>query len=103
MQIHLFVSGTTRLRLLKEAQPRRPWHSCDEQRECLVCENIFTGREVVIQREEGTRLACPACDSGPECWVRPGNPLLDESVWADWERAIADAELRGDEDELARA
>lgn len=96
-------SGKKRLRLLNEAQPRRPWHSCDEPRECLVCENTFTGNEVIIHRNGVPRLACPACGSGPDCWVRPGNPLLDEHVWADWKRAIADAEDGGDEDELATA
>jgi hypothetical protein len=35
--------------------------------------------------------------------VRPGNPLLDEHVWADWELAIefSPADLKSDDKLLA--
>ena len=49
------------------------------------------------------RLPCPACGSRPECWMHPGNPLLDEGVWAEWEVAIAATEKSHDEDELVPA
>ena len=90
-----------RLELLNEAQPQCPWQSCAEKRQCLVCENIFTGHEVVMPNDEIAQLSCSACGSGPEFWMRPGNPLLDESVWAEWEVAIAATEKSHDEDEFA--
>lgn len=33
-------------------------------------------------------VACPGCQSAPKLWVRPGNPLVDETAWADWENAM---------------
>jgi hypothetical protein len=79
--------NTKRLELLNQAQPDRPWSSCSEQRRCVICENVFSGDEVIVRnsRQRGVRLACPKCGSAPALWVRLGNPLVDQEVWADWE------------------
>jgi hypothetical protein len=79
----------TRLQLLNEA-PGQRWSSCAEDRQCIMCESSFRGNEVVVReiRRSQFQLACPHCGSNPQFWVRCGNPLLDELVWADWERAI---------------
>lgn len=94
-----------RLQLLNSAQPGRLWQSCSERRRCVECENTFSGNAVIIRRtrEGATRLACPKCGSGPELWVRPGNPYTDECVWAEWESAIAVATAEADDDLLAEA
>jgi len=67
-----------------------------------MCERTFRGRDAVVRRSRNGQvyLACPACDSGPQFWVRLGNPLLDDHVWSDWEIAIAfsmDDEAAGDD------
>ena len=84
------ANGKNLLNLLNAAQPALRWHSCADRRRCIVCEHIFRGDEAITRRNHGvTRLACPKCASGPELWVRTGDPLLDESAWSDWERALA--------------
>jgi hypothetical protein len=87
----MHLPNETRLELLNNAQPRQPWESCEEKRQCIMCERTFRGRDAIIRRQRsGTlHLGCPICDSGPQFWVRPGNPLLDHHVWSDWELAIA--------------
>ncbi len=99
------ANGRNLLERLNAAQPSLAWRTCGETRRCIVCEHIFRGDEVSTRRNHGvTRLLCPKCGSGPELWVRPGNPLLDESAWSDWERALAAFEkAREREDDLAGA
>src|SRR5438445_471217 len=80
--MQLFPKDETRLQLLNEAQPERPWRSSLEKRRCIMCERTFRGRDVVVRpgRTGQLQLACPTCDSGPQFWVRLGNPLLEEHV-----------------------
>jgi hypothetical protein len=84
------------LKILNEAQPERPWKSCQEKRSCVVCERTFRGTDVIINshRLGVIRLACPSCGSDPGLWVRLGNPLLDDLAWADWESALEIAASR---------
>lgn len=85
-----FPDDKTRLELLNEVHPGRPWRSCAEKRRCVVCDGVFRGRDVVVHssRPQATSLACPVCGSAPALWVRLGNPLLDDRVWAEWESAM---------------
>ena len=94
----------TLLELLNASQPI-VWHSCADRRRCIVCEHVFRGDEVMTRRNHGvTRLRCPKCGSGPELWVRPGDPLLDENAWSDWECALAAFENSHErEDDFAEA
>ncbi len=89
--MRLTPNNQERLQLLNEAQPDRPWHSCEEKRCCIACERVFRGTAVEIRRDRLglVHLACPGCQSPPKLWVRPGNPLVDETAWADWETAMS--------------
>jgi hypothetical protein len=64
----------------------------------VVCEQVFSGHDVAVLRglRCRTRLRCPNCGSDPQLWVRPGNPLIDDAVWAEWESVI-DASLTEEE------
>lgn len=77
-----------KLLLLKAAGGSREWNSLDETRECVLCEHIFSGREVrVAWSRAGTpRLCCPTpgCCATPAQWIHPGNPLVSEDAWRDW-------------------
>ena len=85
MTMPAFPNNEQRLQLLNDAQPERPWHSCDDKRRCIRCERIFRASEVIVTRDV---LACPGCRSEPEMWVRTGDPLTDEMAWADWKAAM---------------
>ena len=82
-----------RLTLLRAADQFRQWASLDDERVCVLCERKFSGRQVGISRGRGGRvhLHCPTenCSAGPNQWVYPGNPLVSEAAYADWQRALA--------------
>lgn len=89
MRIH--PSENRRLQLLNATRSGRPWESCAEKRLCVSCERTFRGTAATLRQTPtgAARLVCPGCGSTPDAWVRLGNPLTDEEVWSDWERAIA--------------
>lgn len=80
MEIRL--SDDEKLEVLQRLDQFRQWHSLDEERYCLVCGNLITGRQ--IQLAGGTRgngplaLKCPTrdCNSIPMDWVLPTNEIL---------------------------
>ncbi len=97
------LTDEKRLGLLNLSQPHQPWESCAEKRRCIACERTFRGTSATVRGTNGsTRLSCPTCGSGPEFWVRLGNPLTDNEIWADWERAIekSAAEVPEEEEHL---
>lgn len=98
LPMRILPNDEQRLELLSNSQPGRPWRSVFEKRRCIVCEHTFRGRDAVVRwaRHCVTKLGCPKCDSAPALWVRIGNPLTDDSVWAEWERALA--LVAGDDD-----
>jgi hypothetical protein len=61
-----------RLEILRAADPERTWYSLDDKRVCAVCDRIFGGRQVEIQRDQRGRfsLGCPtpACPSTMSQW-----------------------------------
>ena len=83
-----------KLRLLQENDHWRPWESLAEERQCIICERTFTGREVrIIQSRHGKPMVqCPTpdCSSSPREWIHAGNPLTDDVVWQDWQRILED-------------
>jgi hypothetical protein len=85
-----------RLELLNANDSSHQWRSCDERRACVLCERVFTGREVRLHwfRRGVTQIQCatPGCAGGPPTWVHPENPLVSQEAWEDWERLIRDTE-----------
>lgn len=96
----MILPAEIRLKLLNLSQPNQPWESCAEKRLCIVCDRTFRGSSATVRGTGGSpRLSCPSCGSGPEFWVRPGNPLIDVEIWADWERAIEQSAAEDPEEE----
>jgi hypothetical protein len=65
-----------RLEILRKADRFRKWSSLDHERVCVVCERIFSGRQVEIIRDQGGRylLKCPTdgCPSLVAHWFYVG-------------------------------
>jgi hypothetical protein len=76
------LSDEEKLNVLRRLDPFRRWHSLDEKRYCLVCGEIFTGREIqVIESTDGgapLRVICPTerCHAIPMEWVPPTEDVL---------------------------
>ena len=76
------LSDEEKLNVLRRLDQFRRWHSLDEKRYCLVCGEIFTGREIqVIESTDGDaplRLICPTehCHAIPMEWVPPTEDVL---------------------------
>ncbi|HYY14818.1 MAG TPA: hypothetical protein VE758_10345 [Chthoniobacterales bacterium] len=76
------LSGADRLAVLQRLDQFRKWSSLDEQRYCLVCGRIISGREIyIVGGTRGTgplRLVCPTrgCHSIPMDWVLPTHEVL---------------------------
>jgi hypothetical protein len=76
------LSDEEKLNVLRRLDQFRQWHSLDEKRYCLVCGEIFTGREIqVIKSTDGDaplRLICPTehCHAIPMEWVPPTEDVL---------------------------
>ena len=76
------LSDDEKLEVLRRLDQFRQWHSLDEERYCLVCGKLITGRQVEVAggiRGNGPlRLSCPtqACNSIPMDWVLPTNEIL---------------------------
>ena len=76
------LSDEEKLNVLRRLDQFRQWHSLDEKRYCLVCGEIFTGREIqVIESTDGDaplRVICPTehCDAIPMEWVPPTEDVL---------------------------
>ena len=85
------IEGTNDLKL-QLLQAERAWESLDETRQCVLCEQTFTGRQVhVLWDHCGTpHLRCPTtgCPATPAQWIHPGNPLISEEAWRDWVRLL---------------
>lgn len=73
---------------LQLLQGARAWASLEETRQCVLCEQTFTGHQVrVLWDHSGTpHLRCPTagCPATPAQWIHPGNPLVSEDAWKDW-------------------
>ena len=82
-----------RFLMLRGADQFRRWNSLDDRRVCILCEREFSGRQVAVERNRAGRvqLRCPTdgCQAGPSQWVYPGNPLVSDAAYQDWQRAFA--------------
>jgi hypothetical protein len=85
-----------RLLILRETDRFRTWSSLDDKRVCILCDKKFSGRQVEIIRSRTGRyqLHCPTddCNAGPSQWVYPGNPLVSEAAFKDWQRALLESD-----------
>ena len=76
------LSDDEKLEVLRRLDQFRQWHSLDEERYCLVCGKLITGRQIEVAggiRGNGPlRLSCPTqgCNSIPMDWVLPTNEIL---------------------------
>jgi hypothetical protein len=76
------LSDDEKLEVLRRLDQFRQWHSLDEERYCLVCGKLITGRQIQvaggIPGNEPLRLSCPTqgCKSIPMDWVLPTNEIL---------------------------
>jgi hypothetical protein len=82
-----------KLDALRQADHVHAWQSLDERVCCILCERTFSGRqvEVTIGSTGRIRIKCPTdgCSGTPTVWVSPGNPLVSEKVWRDWQRVLS--------------
>jgi hypothetical protein len=66
-----------KLAVLQANDLRRKWHSLDDQRVCVLCDRLITGRQVEVTREPGGTFSvhCPTqgCPSVPSDWFYQGN------------------------------
>jgi hypothetical protein len=62
-----------RLAILKAADNERKWYSLDDKRFCTICDRIFTGRQIDIQRDRRGHylFACPTpcCPANINQWL----------------------------------
>ena len=76
------LSDDEKLEVLRRLDQFRQWHSLDEERYCLVCGKLITGRQIQVAGgilgNEPLRLSCPTqgCNSIPMDWVLPTNEIL---------------------------
>ena len=96
-----------RLLILRATDQSRTWTSLDDKRVCILCERKFSGRQVGVARGRGgrIRLHCPTegCSAGPDQWVYPGNPLVSEAAYRDWQRALGVTDTQPSSAELSSA
>jgi hypothetical protein len=84
-----------KLAVLQATDPRRKWHSLDDQRVCVLCDRTITGRQIAVIREPGGTYSvhCPTdgCPSVPNDWFYQGSACAapksathrtrDASIW----------------------
>ena len=81
-----------KLDLLRRNDRGCRWEALDQKRSCLLCDRTFSGRQVLVAKtgRGKPQLQCPTpgCMGTPREWVHPGNPLISEQAWKDWERLL---------------
>jgi hypothetical protein len=76
------LTDADKLDALRVLDQFREWHSLDDNRYCLVCGKIITGRQIQVaggKRGDGPlRVNCPTeqCNSIPMDWVLPTDEIL---------------------------
>jgi hypothetical protein len=93
------LSEEEKLDLLQRLDRFRVWDSLDDERYCLVCGKIITGRQIrVIGGTRGhgpLHIICPTehCNAMPVDWVRPTDQVMIKI--ARGEIATVEGERRG--------
>ena len=87
------LASDEKLDALRKGDPVHKWLSLDDRRCCILCERTFSGRQVdvAVTAAGRVRLRCPSdgCPSTPREWVHPGNPLVSQKAWLDWQRVLS--------------
>jgi len=77
------LSVEDRLEILRAADLQRKWFSLDDQRMCIGCNKLITGRQIEITRDQRGRflLQCPTseCRSIAKDWFYQGSVALRQS------------------------
>ena len=75
--MHKHFDPEERLDILRRADGIRKWNSLDDKRICVICERVFTGRQIEIHQDHRGRyrLECPTerCPSFVAHWFYVGN------------------------------
>ncbi|HEY1582468.1 MAG TPA: hypothetical protein VGF73_05165 [Chthoniobacterales bacterium] len=65
------------LLLLQRSDGQRHWRSVDDERLCLLCHRLFTGRDVAVtdspDGEQKIHCPTPGCPSTPTDWFFHGS------------------------------
>jgi hypothetical protein len=75
-----WLNPEDRLDILRRVDQERRWWSLDDKRICLVCERVFTGRQVDIEKHGNKYiLHCPTtnCPSDHTRWLARGVPMAE--------------------------
>ena len=69
-------SDAERLEVLRASDNWRQWQSLDDERLCIECAQLITGRQVgIVEDGDGkSSLRCPTagCNAGPRDWFYHG-------------------------------
>jgi hypothetical protein len=72
-----YFTPAERLEVLRAGDGVRKWNSLDDERVCVVCDRMFSGRQIHISRTQRGRylLQCPTegCPSFVAHWFYVGN------------------------------
>src|SRR5215208_4922742 len=85
-----------KLTALRAADLRRKWISLDDQRVCVLCDRVITGRQLEVQRSINgvcsVRCPTPGCPAVPSDWFYQGTGhsstaatlrMGEASIWSD--------------------
>jgi hypothetical protein len=86
-----------KLAIIQAADLRRKWHSLDDQRICVLCDRVITGRQIEVVRKSGgifsVRCPTPGCPALPNDWFYQGSSCSSSngvtlrrsevSIWGD--------------------
>lgn len=82
--MHHHLLPEERLRVLQANDPRRRWHSLDDQRVCVLCGRTITGRQVSITHDLSGKYSvrCPTegCPAVPSDWFYQGSACSKPSA-----------------------
>jgi hypothetical protein len=76
------LADADKLNVLRRLDQFREWRSLDDERYCLVCGKIITGRQIRVASSIGGNgppgLSCPTerCNSIPMDWALPTDEIL---------------------------
>lgn len=70
------LSDTERLKILRAADNWRQWETLDDERLCVGCAKLITGREILITDEGDGKMSLhcptPGCNASTRDWFYHG-------------------------------
>jgi hypothetical protein len=77
LQTDITLLPEEKLAILRGADLRRKWYSLDDQRVCVLCDRVITGRQIEVKRKANGAYSvhCPTrgCPSLPSDWFYQGS------------------------------